>query len=277
MADFITEHFINPILSNGWFNPVNTAVYSLILIGAVYLVYNMLRKMKIHIDRYFLVAIMPFIFWGSSTRVLHDAAYTGALATPELNAFFELPIFPTPGSYIITFSLALVTLLCSLLAQRYAKVSYWKPMAAFGTALCVVNIVIMPVASLLPLLLIVPATLLFTGLLFIPQAANWGIPKGILTGQNNIIVAGHLLDASATTFALFVFGYVEQHVLPRALFPILGFETMFLLKIAVVLPVLWLIDRYTEDRDFRNFLKIVVFILGVAPGLRDLLRLIAGV
>ena len=109
MADFITEHFIDPILSNGWFNPVNTAVYSLILIGAVYVVYTMLKRMDVHIDRYFLAAIMPFIFWGSITRVLHDAAYAGALATPELNAFFGLPVFPTPGSYIITFSLALVT------------------------------------------------------------------------------------------------------------------------------------------------------------------------
>ena len=65
MADFITEHFIDPILSNGWFNPVNTAVYSLVLIGAVYVVYTMLKRMDVHIDRYFLAAIMPFIFWGS--------------------------------------------------------------------------------------------------------------------------------------------------------------------------------------------------------------------
>ena len=91
--------------------------------------------------------------------------------------------------------------------------------------------------------------------------------KGTITG---IAVAGFGAGA-------LVFGYVEQHVLPRALFPILGFETMFLLKVAVVLPVIWLIDRYTDDMDFRNFLKIVVFILGFAPGLRDLLRLIAGV
>ena len=50
---------------------------------------------------------------------------------------------------------------------------------------------------------------------------------------------------------------------------------MFLLKIVVVLPALWAIDHYAEDRQFRKFLKIVVMILGLAPGLRDLVRLVA--
>lgn len=276
MSNIFQEYFLNPILANGWFNPVNTAVYSIILIFAVYLVYNMLRKMKIQIDRNFLLAVLPFIFWGSSTRVLHDAAYAGALS-PELNAFYGSPIFPTPGSYIITFTLALFTLLGSLLIQKYAKIIYWKPMLAFGSILCIINIAITPVVSLLPLILILPTTLIFTGLFFTPKYLRLERLHNLLPNQNIAILGGHMLDASATTFALLIFGYVEQHVLPRMLFPFLGFETMFLLKIAVVLPVLWLIDRYTEDRNFRNFLKIVVLILGIAPGLRDMLRLVAGV
>jgi len=273
---FLEEYFLNPILSNGWFNPVNTAVYSVILIVAVYLVYRMLGRMRIHIDRRFFYAVLPFIFWGSSTRVLHDAAYAGVLS-PELNSFYSSPLFPTPGSYIITFSLALFTLLVSLLLQKYMKVAYWKPMVIVGTVLCLINLALMPVDSLVPLYLIVPVTLLTTGLLALPRLFNLKKAKHMLSNHNIVIMGGHLLDASATTFALLVFGYVEQHVLPRTLFPILGFGTMFLLKISIVLPVLWLIDRYTEDRDFRNFLMIVVFILGFAPGLRDLLRLIAGV
>jgi uncharacterized membrane protein len=273
---FIEDYFINPILSNGWFNPVNTIVYSVILIAAVYVVYNMLRKMKINIDTHFLLAILPFIYWGSSTRVLHDAAFAGAMS-PELNAFYNSAIFPTPGSYIITFSLALFTLIGSLLVQKYTKVKYWKSMLVFGTALCVINMTIMPVASILPLLLVGSTTILFTMLFFAPKFFRWEKLERLLPSENIWILSGHLLDASATTFALLVFGYVEQHVIPRTLFPILGFETMFLLKIAVVLPVLWLIDKYTEDRNFRNFLKIVIFILGVAPGLRDVLRLAAGV
>ena len=43
----------------------------------------------------------------------------------------------------------------------------------------------------------------------------------------------------------------------------------------VVLPVLWAIDRYGEPGSFNNFLKIVVLILGLAPGIRDVVRLMA--
>jgi uncharacterized membrane protein len=39
--------------------------------------------------------------------------------------------------------------------------------------------------------------------------------------------------------------------------------------------VLWIIDRYGEKGSFNNFLKVVVLILGLAPGLRDTIRLMA--
>ena len=72
-----------------------------------------------------------------------------------------------------------------------------------------------------------------------------------------------------------MFGYLEQHVVPRVLFPLFGPYAMFLLKILVVPPALWAIDRYAEDPQFAKFLKIVVFVLGLAPGFRNLVRLIA--
>ncbi|MCK4531636.1 MAG: DUF63 family protein, partial [Candidatus Aenigmarchaeota archaeon] len=64
--DFLYEYFLKPILSNGWFNPVNSITYGIILVIGVYLVFKLLKKMNIHIDRYFLYAILPFILWGSS-------------------------------------------------------------------------------------------------------------------------------------------------------------------------------------------------------------------
>jgi uncharacterized membrane protein len=35
------------------------------------------------------------------------------------------------------------------------------------------------------------------------------------------------------------------------------------------------VDRYGEKGEFNNFLKIVILILGLAPALRNLLRLLA--
>ncbi len=285
MLEFFHEYFIEPILVNGWFNPINTVAYSLILVIAVIYVFKLLKKLNIHIDKHFLFAILPFIFWGSSTRVLHDAAYAEILS-PELNAFYGLPVFPTPGSYIITFSLALFVLMLSLLIQKFWRIPYWKTMFSIGIALDIVNVILLPLRNPLPLLLITGGTFFWFLLFFSPRFFSQRLyPKkpftkslaGFLSNKNLGIISAHFLDATATFVAVTFFGYVEQHVVPRLLFPYLGGYAMFLLKALIVPPVLYLIDRYAERGDFKNFLKIVVLILGLAPGLRNTLRLMVGV
>lgn len=282
MWEFLQDYFINPILANGWFNPVNTIVYSVILIAAVYLVYRLLNRMKVMIDDRFTFAVLPFIFWAATTRVLHDAAFAGKLS-PELNAFYSSPLFPTPGSYLITFALALFTLLLGLLIQKTLKFPYWKTMLGVGTALTILNITMLPVVTLFPLLMIGGLTFMWAGIFFSwrPMFSRLGrLPVSnyyhkLLSRENLLILSAHFLDATATVTALTLFGYFEQHVVPRMLFPLFGPYAMFLLKAVVVLPALWAIDRYAEDPQFRKFLKITVLILGLAPGLRDMIRLVS--
>jgi uncharacterized membrane protein len=282
MWELIQEHFLNPVLANGWFNPLNTTVYSIILIIAVYLVYRLLNLMKVNIDNRFILAVLPFIFWASTTRVLHDAAFSGKLS-PALNAFYSSNIFPTPGSYIITFILALATLLGSLLVQRASGIPYWKTMFVTGAAFTLVNVTMLPAESLFPLWLIGGLTLLWAVVFFSwrPLLARLGSTPlsnyyhTLLSRENLAILSVHFLDATATVVALSHFGYMEQHVVPRLFFPFLGPYAMFLLKALVVLPALWAIDRYAGDPRFTRFLKLVVLILGLAPGLRNLVRLVA--
>jgi len=286
---FIEDYFINPILNNGWFNPVNTLVYSIILVIAVYFVYKMLKRLNIHIDRYFLIAILPFIFWASSTRVLHDSAFAGVL-NPVLNRFYSSPIFVTPGSYLITFLLALVTLLISLIVQNYAKISYWKIMLFFGVMLSTINICLLPIITFLPIVYISLVTGLWVILFFLIRKISGNLKCkcfSFLSYENIGLISVHMFDASATYVALSLFGYLEQHVLPRLAISILGPSAMFLLKIFVIIPVLYVIDSYSETpkkkgsknqhsySDFKNFLKIVILILGLAPALRDTIRLMA--
>lgn len=289
MADPLQDYFIQPIMQNGFFNPVNTIVYSLILIAAVVVVFKFLQKATISIDKKFFLAILPFIFWGSSTRVLHDAAVAGALA-PELIAFYGAKIFPTPGSYIITFLFAFVVLLATIGVQRLTKgkVSYWKAMFTVGIIADIINIFLLPLRNWEPLLLIGGTWIGLMALLGIiykvvrhpAVGQKYEVLRQVFSRVNIFILGvAHFLDASATYWALTSYGYFEQHVVPRTLFPLFGAESFFLLKAVVVLGVLWAIDRYgkNENPQFRNFLKIVIFILGFAPGARDLLRLVAGV
>ena len=278
--DFLYEYFLKPILSNGWFNPVNSITYGIILVVAVYLVFKLLKKMNIHIDRYFLYAIIPFILWGSSTRVLHDAAYYGVL-TGKLGEFYALPIFPTPGSYMITFLLALLVLLISLTIQKYAKFPYWKVMLTIGIILDIVNFALLPRIDPAPVLMVLGITGLWTALFFLlykfSHTSKFKTLKEIFTFENSGLLSAHMLDASATYVAMTFFGYLEQHPLPRFLIELTNPAAMFFLKLVVLIPVLYIIDRYSEPGDFKNFLKIVILILGLAPGLRDMIRLMVGV
>lgn len=284
VLEALSSFFIDPILQNGWFNPVNTLVYAIILIAAVFLVFRMLRKMGIKIDKYFFYAIVPFIFWATITRVLHDAALAGVL-TSEQNVFYSMLIFPTPGSYIITFLFAFSSLVVGLVLQKYAKIPYWKVMviiAAFATAF---HYAMLPFTNLGAAGVILGLTLLATGIYagFGKLTSKFSKAKitkeisNLFTLENTGVFAGHMLDASATFISIAYFGYLEQHFLPRSLFPVFGPGIMFVLKAVVVIPTLWLIDRYADDPQFKTFLKIVVLILGLAPGLRDTIRLAAAV
>ncbi|MCD6476868.1 MAG: DUF63 family protein, partial [Candidatus Aenigmarchaeota archaeon] len=97
------------------------------------------------------------------------------------------------------------------------------------------------------------------------------IPK-ILTKINASIIIAHLFDASSTFTALTFFGFKEQHVVPTFLFNLFkGPWIFFPTKIIVVWSVLYLIDKYSDDKFFNNFLKIVILILGLALGIRDFL------
>ena len=48
---------------------------------------------------------------------------------------------------------------------------------------------------------------------------------------------------------------------------------MFPLKIAVVSSVLYLIDTNMKKGNMRNLLKIIILILGLALGIRDMLTI----
>ncbi|MFH1978586.1 MAG: DUF63 family protein [Candidatus Aenigmatarchaeota archaeon] len=284
--DFFQTYFVNSILQNGWFNPINTIVYSILLIIAVVLVYKLLKKMNIKIDKYFFYAIVPFVFWASSTRVLHDAARAGRLL-PELNTFYSSLVFPTPGSYFITFAFAFVTLLVGLGLQKTIKTAYWKVMFVVGTGATLLNLFWLPYDNLYGAGLILGLTAVWIVIFFLASKSfqfsslKKFVEKhniaNLFSKENQGILAAHMLDASATFISIAYFGYFEQHVLPRAIFPFLGPGSMFLLKLVVLIPVLWIIDNYAEKDEFRTLLKIVVLILGLAPGLRDVIRLGAGV
>lgn len=135
-------------------------------------------------------------------------------------------------------------------------------------------------------LIVVSLTVLGTFLVFITaKSLAPKYPKILpyMAGTNLTLFFGHFLDASATFVAIDYYGYAEKHVVP--VFIIEVFHTaavMYILKAIIIIFVVYFIDiLYKKDFQANPILtglvKIAILVLGLAPGIRDLLRLTIGV
>lgn len=261
IEDWFNSKFVQPLCH--YYTLEATLIYGLILCIAVYGTYRLLQKLKIKIDKNFFFALLPFIIYGGWARALRDhnlGIYTGKL-------------FCSPPIYFVIFGVALASLLIGIFLQRRFKrkykVKYHKTMMVIGILLLTYNLSLTKISNFygfgIILLLIAFWSLIFFGISYLR-------PK-LLSKINAGIIAAHLLDASSTFTALSFFGYYEQHILPSFLINIFGPWIMFPLKIIVVWGVLQILDKYCEDKFFKNFLKIIILILGLALGIRDLLTI----
>ncbi len=131
-------------------------------------------------------------------------------------------------------------------------------------------------------LLMLAATIVMGLLMF---AAFKGSKKyrAIISGINIFILAGHMLDASATYVGIDHFGYSEKHVLPSFLIRVTGTAlVMFPLKLLFLIPAFIILDVELEKETRENphlmaLVKLTMLVLGAAPGARDLIRLALGV
>jgi Predicted membrane protein len=99
------------------------------------------------------------------------------------------------------------------------------------------------------------------------------------------------MDATSTVIGIEVFGYYEKHVLPAYLIELTGTAfVMYPLKLAIFFLVVWLLDKGLEKAmesesekekeqvgQVKNAIKFVIIILGLAPAIRNSIRLFFGI
>ena len=247
------QYFIEPIELGYGYNLINTIVYALAFIVFTYGAFEMLKRLKIKIDQRLALSITPFVILGSSIRVLEDAKIlTGYM-------------FVTPNIWVLFFFLIISILLISVFLERKKRIPYYKIMFILGIILTGLVLGMLEYKN-------------FQGLKYV---LLWILPWLVLlkyikwSVENKIITSVHMLDAVTTFVSMKYFGYFEQHVLPRTVINLTGTAFSFvILKFLVVVSVLFILDKYSDDKEFKNFIKLAIFILGLAPGVRDFLRLV---
>ena len=73
MHPWIYEYYIDPIVYDTGYNPVNTVTWALILGLMLLAVMRLFRRLDIRIDERFVLSTIPYILAGSSLRVVEDA------------------------------------------------------------------------------------------------------------------------------------------------------------------------------------------------------------
>jgi len=72
LRDFIFDYYINPIIHDTGYNPVNTLTWALILAPlCIILVLKLLRRFRVAIDEAFIAAVSPYILLGAVIHSRH--------------------------------------------------------------------------------------------------------------------------------------------------------------------------------------------------------------
>lgn len=246
------DYFLWP--KKAGYTPFNTLLYGLLLIIAIYIIYIILRKLKVKIDHRLALAVSPFVVWGATLRVMQDAGILSGY------------LFVTPGIYIFVFSIVLAILLVSVFFDRKKNIPYFKTLFLSGVLLVAFTLPSINIININGMLLVLAFFLPWPILLFFVK--KWGI-------VNRLVLMLHMFDASATSVSMQFFGYGEQHILPTYLINIFGPLSFIPIKLVAIVVVLIMIDKFSDDKEFNLYLKLCIGILGAATGSRDFLALIS--
>ncbi len=293
MQEILQEYFINPIIQRSGYNIVNTAVYAAIALVCLYLIWRFLKSRNFDFaGKGFLYGTGAFVLFGSTARVLTDLADAGAMQAmagtggflgAAYSAIHSSAIFDygfltvTPGTYIVTAILFLLSI-----AIGSAMKNRWFAMQA-GLVLWLPCFLL-----LIPFMEHFGFFLLAIGLAvagsFAAYFALEKLRKAKLNVYEKLAILGQGLDGAATFVIIDLFakvsgkGYFEQHVLSAGIGSAtpLGYGFFFFVKLALASLIVYFLAKEKMDSKDVALILIVVAIMGFAPGIRDILRMLVG-
>lgn len=259
--NFIKEYYIDSIVYKEGYNIVNTLTWAAILVVAVVMLYRFLEK-RIEINEKFVYSTLPYVLFGSAARVVEDAGFL----QPPVSY-----IFMTPLIYFLVFFLTFPALLISL--KVYGE-RYYKPYSIFGLILAVSVLILLFSSLKVENGWVIPAGIIAAA---ICAGVFYAITPPCRNALSFTVFFAHMLDGFETYFGIKYLGYWELHVLPRFLIEKFGPISLPIAKFTVFFAILYLVDTSSERESLKNFLKFVLIVLGLAPGIRDGLRMMFGV
>jgi uncharacterized membrane protein len=278
--DFIQEYFINPITNPAYqgYNIVNTLIFIILLVIACSIIYYIFRK-KIDFNYNFLVAMLPYILFGISMRVIMHRVEAGLLViegiTKTANPFALGFWFFTPGIWLLTLTLVIIGL---LLGEVWKKLQVQRTLY-FGIVIAIIpflfNLINFSNWFVFIIITIIVFGVSYISYFAIDKFTKYKIRKDKL---NFLIIIGQGFDGIASAIAIAFFSFSEQHVFSNMLMQI--HPGLFAsVKLLIAILICYVLDDYSnevkseEKKNLIGFVKIVIAILGLATGLASLFKL----
>ncbi|MDO5826220.1 MAG: DUF63 family protein [Methanosphaera sp.] len=260
IEDFIQENFF--YLHPGY-TTFNTVIFGLVLGLIVLGILKIFEKIDKNPSE-LIIPLIPIIFFGSSTRALVDH-----------HVYPRIHLFATPGIYIFIGLMTIVLLILSIHIEKKSKIEYTKIIMVTGIAISIPNILLILNNNInFQALALEMTAFLLVSIPFILLRNKFKM----LGTVNLEVLLAHIFDATTTFIAMDFFDYTEQHVLPTYLINKTGSAiVMYPLKIIAILFALYIIDSQIETIRTKNLLKLSIFILGLAPAIRNCLTLIISI
>ncbi|PKG31669.1 DUF63 family protein [Methanoregula sp.] len=284
VSDFIYKYYIDPITQGEAYNIVDTLTYALILVAGVYLLYRWLTTstwltdIGFKIDQGFILATLPYVVLGGVMRVIED--------TGMIEGSFRFLLI-TPLIYFVLFAFTVTMMFASLyLAKQGIGGSFNTLYAGAGTFALMVASLLLVAWSMSHnginffILILIPFMALAS------TAAVWAFMRYVLSWTYVTdplyitLLFGQLLDASATSYGIDLHPsvqYVEQHVVGSALIDATGTAfVMYPLKLVVLFPSIYVMELYRKEANtaFWHLVLLAMIVVGFAPGIRGMIRMV---
>ena len=283
----------NGIKAQEGYTLISEITYGILVVISLFLIYKLLKKLKIIVDWRFALALMPYIIFGPVSRVLEDTGYFN----PPVVYWFISPliylqiaifaiIFLLLGYYLennykslkLTVNKTLFIGGLILLIPSFALIASWILGNQWSETNGIRFDVFLIVIGLVSL--IIAIVYLFSNYFNMKDFSAYKNPL------NLTMLAGHLIDGITSYISIkdpFMMGlnYSEKHPASNFLLEVWG-PLFPIVKFLLIIVVIYVFDiLYKEElksyATLINLLKIAILILGFSPGVRDLLRVTMGV
>ena len=284
ISDFIYKYYIDPIRMGQPYNIVDTLTYAVILVLGVYLLYRWMSQstwlsdIGFKIDTGFILATLPYVFLGGVLRVVQD--------TGMIKGDLQF-LLVTPLIYFVLFFYTITMLFLSRFITLQGLTKNFLTFYAFAGIIStfIVSLVLLAwginnahvdlfVLSIIPLMAITATLLVWACMRYV---LRW---KYVTDPLYLTLLFGQLLDASATSYGIDLHPsvrYIEQHVVGSGLIELTHTAfVMFPLKLVVLFPAIYIMELYRKEANpaFWHLVLLAMIVVGFAPGIRDMTRMV---